>query len=139
MADGAEDEQELQSLLATYERALNTGDAELAASCFTRDGVLMQPMLPTARGSELVEAYAAGFARRSLETHFTLDELAVEGPTLAYALTHSAGRITLRAGGEPEPGHRRELFVFRSEAGAWRIARYLFNHDADPDAITHPG
>ena len=34
-------EQEIRSLLSTYEGALNASDAELAASLYTADGVFM--------------------------------------------------------------------------------------------------
>ena len=91
----------------------------------------MQADLPTARGAQLLETYTAAFARRSLVATFHLDELAVVGPDTAYALTHSVGRITMPDGARTV-GYRREMFVFHREAGAWKIARYLFNHDVDP-------
>jgi hypothetical protein len=41
---------QIRALLTTYERALNTSDAALAASCYTSDGVFMPTTLPTAAG-----------------------------------------------------------------------------------------
>jgi hypothetical protein len=52
---------QIRSLLAVYETSLNASDAELAASCYTSDGVFMPTTLPTAGGDGLREAYVAIF------------------------------------------------------------------------------
>ena len=48
---------EIRSLLATYERSLNTSDAALAAACYTHDGIFMPTTLPTAAGANMQGAY----------------------------------------------------------------------------------
>ncbi|MBV9312632.1 MAG: nuclear transport factor 2 family protein, partial [Pseudonocardia sp.] len=93
---GATDE--ITALLATYERALNTDDAALAVSCYTRDGVFMPTTLPTAVGAELKEAYERTFAAIHLDVRFTIDELVV-ADSLAYALTRGNGTQTEHATG----------------------------------------
>lgn len=46
---------------------------------------------------------------------------------VAYALTRSNGEQTVLASGAVSAESNREVFIFRREDGAWRIARYLFN------------
>jgi uncharacterized protein (TIGR02246 family) len=124
MADSAA---QISTLLATYQRALNTSDAALAASCYTADGVFMPTTLPTATGDELAASYEAIFAAISLDVEFTVDELVVTGDSSGYALTRSKGTQTVLATGSAAPEANREIFVFAQEAGSWKIARYMFN------------
>ena len=77
---------QIRALLATYERALNTSDAALAASCYTPDGIFMPTALPTAQGAGMEEAYRRIFAAIRLEVTFAIDELVVtsdHSPTTA--------------------------------------------------------
>lgn len=120
-------EQEIRDLLTTYERAVNTSDAMLAAACYTRDGMLMPALSPTAAGAALRDAYIQMFAALRLHLAFTIDELVVASDTVAYALTHSNGTQTMVATGAESVEGNREVFVFGREDGAWKIRRYLFN------------
>ena len=47
------DEDQIRDLLAIYERALNTGDAALAASCYALHGIFMPTTLPTVAGADM--------------------------------------------------------------------------------------
>jgi len=120
-------EDEIRELLATYERALNTDDIALAVSCYASDGVFMPTTLPTAAGSELRAAYAGTFKAIHLDVTFAVDELVVASDTLGYALTRSNGTQTTRATGRQSAESNREMFIFRHQDGAWKIARYMFN------------
>lgn len=120
----------VRTLLATYERSLNTSDADLAASCYTADGIFMPTALPTASGKELRAAYANIFAAIQLNVTFAVDELVVVGEETAYALTRSNGEVTILATGATNAEANREMFIFRREAGGWKIARYMFNKAA---------
>jgi uncharacterized protein (TIGR02246 family) len=124
MADSTE---QVTTLLATYQRALNTSNAALAASCYTADGVFMPTTLPTATGDHLAAAYEAIFAAIALDVEFTVDELVVTGDASGYALTRSNGTQTVLATGSASPEANREIFLFAQEAGTWKIARYMFN------------
>lgn len=117
----------IRALLSTYERSLNDSDAELAASCYTSDGVFMPTTLPTATGPDVREAYVQTFAQIHLEVTFTIDELVVASDAAAYALTRSSGIQTTLATGADSAESNREVFIFGREDGAWKIARYLFN------------
>lgn len=120
-------EEDIRTVLATYERALNADDVELAVSCYTDDGVFMPTTLPTATGPELGPAYTQTFEQIHLAVTFTVDEVAVTGPETAYALTRSNGTQTIRATGEQSDEANREVFIFRADEGVWKIARYMFN------------
>src|SRR2546429_7890307 len=87
-------EQELRTLLTTYETSLNAGDAARIEQLYAEDGVFMPAGFPTASGRPAVRgAYDAGFANIRISIHFTVDELTVKGE-VAYARTHSAGTAT---------------------------------------------
>jgi uncharacterized protein (TIGR02246 family) len=121
------DQDQIRQLLDTYERSLNTSDAELAASLYASDAVFMPTTLPTATGADMHQAYERIFAAIGLEVSFTIDELVVAGDDTAYALTRSNGTQLNRATGEHTAEANREIFIFHRIDGAWKIARYMFN------------
>ena len=120
-------EVQIRELLSTYERSLNTSDAALAASCYTNDGIFMPTTLPTAAGADMEAAYTQIFQAIQLNVTFTIDELELAGDDVAYALTRSNGTQTVLATDTESAEANREVFVFRRESGAWKIARYMFN------------
>src|SRR5437016_9256959 len=120
-------EQQLRTLLATYETSLTAGDAARIEQLYAEDGVFMPAGFPTAAGRSAVRgAYDAVFSNIRIAIHFTVDELTVKGD-VAYARTHSAGTATVLATGASGPEANRELFIFARGANGWRIARYMFN------------
>jgi uncharacterized protein (TIGR02246 family) len=120
-------EDSITALLRTYERSLNTSDAALAASCYAADGVFMPTTLPTATAGGLLKAYEQTFSVIHLEVTFTVDELVIASDDIAYALTRSNGIQTVLANDTRTAESNREVFIFRNEGGAWKIARYMFN------------
>ena len=124
-------EDQIRELLDTYERALNTSDADLAASCYTPDGVFMPTTLPTVTGANIADGYRQIFGAIRLNATFTIDELVVTGDDTAYALTRSNGTQTVLATGDESPESNREIFLFyRTDSDGWKIARYMFNKSA---------
>jgi uncharacterized protein (TIGR02246 family) len=123
-------EDEIRALLGTYERSLNDGDADLAAACYTSDGVFIPAMLPTISGDGLRDGYAAIFGNIQLSVTFTIDELVVSSASAAYALTRSNGTQVVNATGAGSAESNREVFIFAREDGSWKISRYLFNKPA---------
>ncbi len=120
-------EHDVKTLLSTYEQALNNSDAALAASCYTTGGVFMPTAQPTATGDGLREAYEQIFSAIRLNVTFTIDELVIASDDIAYALTRSKGTQTVLADDTRSAEANREVFVIHKEAGAWKIARYMFN------------
>lgn len=124
------DERTIRDLLADYERRLNASDAESIATLYAADGVFMPHGFPTASGRMAVlQSYRAIFGNIALSIVFEVDEVVV-GEGVATALTRSNGSVRVNATGQSMPEANRELFVFTREAGAWRIARYMFNKSA---------
>jgi uncharacterized protein (TIGR02246 family) len=121
---------QIRSLLATYEQSLNTSDAALAASCYTRDGIFMPTTLPTASGADMPRAYRQIFDAISLDVTFSIDELEITSERTAYALTRSNGTQTVLATGDQSAESNREIFLFRHTDAGWKIARYMFNKPA---------
>lgn len=57
-------EDEIQNLLATYERSLNDSDAALAASCYPSAGMFMPTTLPTVRVRLSLSAIGPGDTKK---------------------------------------------------------------------------
>lgn len=116
----------IESALKTYETALNGNDIDTILDLYGSDPVFMPQHAPALVGREAVRAgYVQVFATLKLNVVFTIHEV-VETQDWAWARTSSAGRTKiLDAGVEVAEGNN-ELFIFRKEAGAWKIHRYLF-------------
>lgn len=124
------DERNIRELLANYERLLNASDATAIAGLYESKGMFMPQGFPTSTGRDAVrQSYRAIFQQITLTIEFDVDEIVV-GEGLATALTRSNGSVRVNATGDAVPESNRELFVFSREAGAWRIARYMFNKAA---------
>ena len=122
-----QEKQKIEALLMEYQRALNTSDAALAQSLYTRDGSFMPTEAPSGIGSEnILKSYEYVFSQIQLNILFTIEEIEVEG-NMAFAVTSSKGTVRIRANGVEVPEANRELFVFEKVDGNWKIARYIFN------------
>lgn len=118
----------LKALLASYNDALNGSDTDKVLSLYTKDGIFMAPFSPSSIGSDAIrEAYDRVFTTRRFDVAFHLQELVVLSPDSAYARTNSAGHTTHPETGIQSSEGNQELFVFRVEAGEWKIARYSFS------------
>ncbi len=121
------EKQKIQELLKNYEKALNTSDAKLAQSLYTKDGVFMPTEAPSGIGSEgILRSYEYVFSQIQLSIVFSIKEIEVEG-NMAFAVTSSKGTVKIHANGMEVPEANRELFVFEKVEGDWKIARYMFN------------
>ena len=122
-----EQKQKIENLLKEYQRALNTSDARLAQSLYSKDGVFMPTEAPSGIGSEaILKSYEFIFSQIQLSIDFFIEEIQIEG-NMAFAVTSSKGTVTIRANGVEAPEANRELFVFEKIDGVWKIARYMFN------------
>jgi len=122
-----EEKQKIEELLNMYEKSLNTSDAKLAQSLYTKDGIFMPTEAPTGIGSEnILKSYEYVFSQIQLNIKFFIEEIEVEG-NMAFAVTSSKGTVKIQANGVEAPEANRELFVFEKVCGEWKIARYMFN------------
>ena len=78
-------------------------------------------------GRAAVQAsYEHIFKAIKLNVVFTIHEIVSMGDDLAYARTTSAGQTEILAAHKTVKEANNELFIFRKEAGQWKIHRYLF-------------
>lgn len=66
-----EDQLEIQQLYARYNHAIDSGNGEGWANCFTTDGVFTSGGGGTFEGREALAAFAVGFAARMKARHWT--------------------------------------------------------------------
>ena len=122
-----EEKQEIEALLGEYKKSLNTSDAKLAQSLYTKDGIFMPTEAPSGVGLEgILKSYEYVFSQIQLNIEFFIEEIEVEG-NMAFAVTSSKGTVKIHANGIEAPEANRELFVFEKVDGEWKIARYMFN------------
>lgn len=118
---------EIEKVIAAYIQGINASSADALVPLFTRDGVVMAPDAPTMEGSEMLRAFfVQAFSQMKLEGKLFIDEIVITG-NHAYARTHSQVSTTVIQANLTQAGENRELFLFRKENGAWKIARYMFN------------
>jgi len=122
-----EEKLKIEQLLSVYKKSLNTSDAKLAQSLYTKDGIFMPTEAPSAIGSEsILKSYEYVFSQIQLNIEFYIDEIEVEND-FAFATTSSKGTTLIHATGDTIPEANRELFIFEKVDNEWKIARYMFN------------
>lgn len=133
--DSAAEAEAATALLRRYEEALNRADVASIVSLYAPDAVFMAQHRSPAIGRQQVErAYREIFQVIQLNIAFEIDEVVVASPTVAYARTRSAGTTTLLDGGARVSEGNQELFVLvrDTDAGQWRIGRYIFSTTQPP-------
>ena len=117
----------IESVLQSYEKALNANDVGTVLKLYGSDPVFMPQHAPAIVGRDAVRAaYEHVFNTIKLDLKFTTSEIETHGDT-AWARTSSAGRTRILAAGVEVNEGNNELFVFRKESGDWKIHRYLFS------------
>jgi ketosteroid isomerase-like protein len=121
------EKEKIEILLEEYKKSLNSSDAKLAQSLYTKDGIFMPSGAPSAIGLEnILKSYEFIFSQIQLNIAFFIDEILVE-EDFAFATTSSKGTTLIHANGETIPEENRELFIFEKVNDEWKIARYMFN------------
>lgn len=116
----------IQSVLKSYETALNANDIETILALYGSAPVFMPQHAPALVGRDAVRAgYEHVFATLKLAVGFDIHEIEQAGDW-AWVRTSSAGRTKILAADVEVTEGNNELFVFRRENGAWKIHRYLF-------------
>lgn len=116
----------IAAVLKSYETALNGNDTDTILSLYSAEPVFMPQNAPALEGRDAVRAgYEQVFATIKLNVTFDIHEV-VQAGEWAWVRTSSAGRTRILATDVEVAEGNNELFVFRLEAGEWRIHRYLF-------------
>ncbi|WP_420138337.1 YybH family protein [Sphingomonas sp.] len=122
-------QQNVEDVLAAYEKALNGSDIDAVLAAFGPEAVFMAPNNPSAVGLEqLRAAYTGIFQTIAFETELQVQEFVQVAPDWAFVRTDSAGFVTIRATDQRVPDSNHELFIFhKDDADTWKIARYAFS------------
>ena len=133
-ADQHADREKIETVLSTYEKALNASDTDTVLRLYADDGVFMaQHSAPNVGTEALRAAYDGVFQAITLNIEFTVDEIHQASPVWAYARSRSEGFVTINATGDKGPEANQELFVFqKQDDGSWKIARYIFSTTNPP-------
>lgn len=116
----------IQSVLQSYEKALNANDTDAILDLYGSEPIFMPQHASALVGRDAVRAgYEHVFATIKLDIRFEIHEVQETGDW-AWARTSSAGRTTILAMNAEVSEGNNELFVFRREKGVWKIHRYLF-------------
>lgn len=116
----------IAAVLKSYETALNGNDTETILNLYSAEPVFMPQNAPALVGRDAVRAgYEQVFATIKLNVTLDIHEVVQVGEW-AWVRTSSAGRTRILAAGVEVTEGNNELFVFRLEAGEWKIHRYLF-------------
>lgn len=126
---------DIQSLLKSYEKALNQGDLKQVLSLYAKDGVFMPSSKPTSTGQQQIkQAYQQVFNTLGFDVRFHTDEI-VRRDDLAFVRTLSDGKIKLRDKNMTIKNNSRELFVLKRIDGDWKIYRYMFNEAGQVETL----
>ncbi|MBX2873117.1 MAG: SgcJ/EcaC family oxidoreductase [Saprospiraceae bacterium] len=123
------EKQKIAEILHSYQTATNTADADLAASLYKEDAILIPANFPHATGKAAIHnfySYAFSMLQLTLKFDIDMDQIVVDGNS-AYATTTSTGTRVIRESGAVVPEINRELWIFEKIGADWRIARYMFN------------
>ncbi len=122
------EKEKIQILIDTYKTSLNSSDAALAQSVYTKDGVFVPQGRPSSTGSsDIFKSHEDIFNRVRYDIEFFIEEIVVED-NIAFATTSSKGTSTILASGESAIEENREIFIFEKLDDQWGIARYMFNN-----------
>ena len=118
---------EIRTLLETYERGLNEGDLDLVRSVYADDAVFIGQPFPTTTGRDGIVALYADFLSK-LDFNVEFEVLDVElDTTLGFVRTQSVGSISPKGQTPAGKERNREVFIVKKTDGAWKFYRYIFN------------
>jgi uncharacterized protein (TIGR02246 family) len=124
------DESGIEKLRDRHVAAVNAGDADAWAACFTDDAVQMPPHFSANVGMLAIRGWSQGFLNLfDCRFGLSVDELRV-----ASEWAFERGRFTIaltpKAGGTPMKDSGKYITVYeRQSDGAWKIARDIWNSD----------
>ncbi|MDW3195056.1 MAG: nuclear transport factor 2 family protein [Cytophagales bacterium] len=121
------EKQKIVELLSEYQKSLNTSDADLAQSLYTKEGIFMPSGSPTAFGPErILESYNSIFSKEKITVDLSIEEIEIED-LFAFALANSMVKTILLQTGTTSILAKRALFIFEKIEGEWLIARCMLN------------
>lgn len=133
-AGTVEDRLAIHDLFVRYAAALDDGDVETVAACFTADAVLESPAIGSIRGMEAIRGFAGRFAAaRARGTQFrhliaNLGSRIDPGEDRAQATAYLLVLITKEGSHRSLPPGRYDCDLVK-KGGEWRFSRRTVFHD----------
>jgi uncharacterized protein (TIGR02246 family) len=119
--------EEINTLLQTYQRGLNEANLDLVRSVYADDAVVIGQPFPTATGLKAILSLYADFLSK-LDFNVQFDQLEQElSGDLGYIRTRSHGTIVPKGQKPAGSEGNREIFIIKKIKGAWKFYRYIFN------------
>jgi len=119
----AQDLKAIESLLHSYQNALNEASTEDVSALYAPDGVIMPQHSESGVGTEAIrKAYDKFFELIKFDVKFDIKEIVPTAPDWAFARTSSEGTTDVQGRGVGHEANQ-ELFVFQKVGGDWKIAR----------------
>lgn len=128
------DKEAITAVSSARAKAFNEGNAEVIASHFTEDAILMAPGKPASSGKEAVRTYyQAIFDEYKTELDSYYEEVEVSGD-LAYGRGEAVVRLTPHKGGSSTVAKSKYLNILRRQPdGSWKTTHDIWNsNDALP-------
>ncbi len=123
---------DIQALLGSYQKALNSSDVDKIMPLYSEDGVFMPANKPTSVGQVQVKtAYQHVFKTIDLDIVFHIDDIERQGD-IAFVRTRSDGEIRLLKDNVVVKSNTRELFILKRVNDEWKIHQYMFNKVDSP-------
>lgn len=115
-----EDKSSIETLLKSYESALNAGNTNASMDLFGTEPVLMIQNSPATTGRDAVQRQIEQtYKAVKFDVHFAVHEIEIQ-KDLAWARTsHPRGN---------------QLWIFRRENGEWKVHRYMAAANSPPQA-----
>ncbi len=121
--------EQIQTLMQTYQRSLNEANLDLVRSVYAEDAVFIGQPFPTATGREAIVALYADFlSKLDFNVRFEIVEVEL-GEALGFVRTRSSGTIVPKGQAPGGTEGNREVFVVKRIEGAWKFYRYIFNQE----------
>lgn len=123
----ATEQAEIVKVIKQYESALNNSNADRIIDLYSNTPTFMPQHAPAQIGKDQVyKAYKGVFSAIKLKIDFAIHELEINGDT-AWVRTSSAGKTQILANEMTINEGNNELFIFKKEAGNWKIHQYIFS------------
>ncbi len=120
----------IDRLRGVHVAALDAGDANTWATCFTDDAVQMPPHFGANAGKAAIQSWSTGFLKMfACRFSLSVEEVRDAGD---WAFERGRYKITLtpRAGGESVDDIGKYITIYQRQSdGSWKIARDIWNSD----------
>ncbi|WP_286841926.1 MULTISPECIES: YybH family protein [Sphingobacterium] len=121
-------EKEITSILQEYANSINTARTDMISSFYTEDGLFMPEGFKTLAKAQLLFKRSGNFfERKEFNITYAIENISIDTD---YAFVAAAASTSTKDVVSDIVSEKKsqDFFVFRKEAGQWKIFRYMFNN-----------